>query len=134
MICATNLAPYKGIIHTILAEIYTNMIEHGLLNLDSTQKNNDTGFTHYYEHKDQSLLRASNLELDISVSYEPGPLQNTLTIIVTHNGKGNNEFTATYKEDVHGNPGGRGILLLNSLCEDVEISDDGRRIKVIFQA
>jgi CheY-like chemotaxis protein len=134
MICATNLAPYKGIIHTILAEMYTNMLEHGLLHLDSTQKNEDIGFIHYYDQKDESLQLARDLVLDVNVVYELGSDTNRLTITMSHNGDGNNEFATTDNENIHDTPGGRGMLLLENLCEDVEISDGGRSIKAVYQA
>lgn len=134
MICATTLAPYKGIIHTILAEMYTNMFEHGLLNLDSRQKQEDTDFAHYYAQMDESLMHASNLRLDINVDYEPGPPNNRLVIAMSHNGKGHMDTTAIQHADFCDDPFGRGMLLLNSLCDEVDISDAGRRIKIVYQA
>lgn len=133
MMCATNLVPYKGIIHTVLAEIYSNMLEHGLLELKSEQKYDEDGFTAYYEEKKRLLTHANDLLLEININYQPDFPNSKLIIAMSHNGKKATEFHAVQHNDTHNNAYGRGMLLLNSLCENVKIFDDGRKVEVIYR-
>jgi hypothetical protein len=43
-----GLKPYTNTLNTILAELYSNALEHGLLGLDSSLKNSAQGFARYY--------------------------------------------------------------------------------------
>ena len=134
MICSTNLAPYKGIIHTILSEIYSNMLEHGLLDLQSEQKYDEDGFAAYYEQKNNLLKHSNDLLLEINISYEPELTHNKLAISMAHNGKPANSINSTHSGDTNTEAYGRGMLLLTSLCEDVNFYDEGRKVEVVYLA
>lgn len=133
MLCATNLAPYKGIIHTILAEIYSNMLEHGLLELNSEQKYDEDGFAAYYEQKRELLTAANDLSLEIKVSYQPDFANSKLVISMSHNGNKATQFSTIQHADNQTKTYGRGMLLLNSLCENVNILDEGRKVEVVYR-
>jgi len=133
MICANHFKNQKGLVHTILAEIYSNMIEHGLLQLDSVQKYNDHGFQAYYDQKRAMLARAMNLAIDIRISFHPEPVPGKLIISMTHNGKSSNEYSDSNPIDTGTKLHGRGMLLLENLCEEVYIHDQGREIEVVYR-
>jgi len=50
-----GLREHGGSLFTILSELYSNALEHGLLQLDSSLKLNYQGFTHYYQARKERL-------------------------------------------------------------------------------
>lgn len=132
MICASTLAPHKGIIHTILAEIYTNMLEHGLLNLHSELKCRDDGFDTYYAQKQKALKQAKDLVMRFDISLQPGSPRNRLVICASHNGESTQTIPSVSEPDSQDQPYGLGLLLLESLCQQVITEDKGRRVTAIY--
>lgn len=133
MICATTLAQYKGLIHTILAEMYTNILEHGVLRLNSSQKENDSGFSSYYENKQAGLNNTTGMCIEINVKYQRDGAGKELIISMSHNRDSNHEITTTLNDSFHEHPHGRGMLLLNNLCENVRLSHDGKNLEVVYR-
>lgn len=136
MICASTLAAHKGTIHTILAEIYTNMLEHGLLHLSSKQKSNNDGFDAYYAHKQQALAQATGLlmRLDITLQPDSDSPRSRLVICASHNAESTQAVAVDPNQDPTTKPSGRGMLLLESLCERVVLEDKGQRVTVTYLA
>ena len=133
MICATTLAQYKGLVHTILAEMYTNILEHGVLRLNSVQKDEERGFSTYYEDKQAMLNNLNDMCIDINVSYHPDEKNKKLVISMSHNRDTNHEITTTVDDAFNESPHGRGMLLLNNLCEQVKLSRDGKNLEVTYR-
>ena len=58
MRCASELqdfGSYRGQIHTVLAELYSNALEHGLLRMNSDLKSDADGFEEYYRCRAERL-------------------------------------------------------------------------------
>lgn len=132
MLCSSALSAHKGIIHTILAEIYTNMLEHGLLNLNSEKKCNDAGFTAYYDQKDQAIKHANNLQMRFEISLQPDTPKSRLLIRASHNAGNLQTVTPNAPQSRQAVPCGRGMLLLENLCEHVSLDEGGTRITAIY--
>ncbi len=132
-------APYLRVrasaIYTVLAELYSNALEHGVLGLRSELKSSAEGFAQYYQARAKALDQVSG-----SVRFEvEGSIQETqveLRIRVKDSGKGfdyesylerarSSETTAGYH--------GRGVRLLWDLCETVEFRDPGNEVEVTMQ-
>jgi len=50
-----ELAVHKGVLYTILAELYSNALDHGVLGLDSSMKADAKGFATYYSQREMLL-------------------------------------------------------------------------------
>lgn len=133
MICTTTLAPYKGIIHTIIGEIYSNMLEHGLLNLDSNLKCDDEGFIEYYEKRKTALMCAKDLSLEINIRFQPHTSNDKLVITMSHNGNPQANFDQSQTDELNTRPCGRGMLLLKNLCENITVFDGGRKVQAVYR-
>ena len=62
-----DLRTQGGALYTVLAELYSNALEHGVLGLDSTLKADAKGFSHYYRERGERL-QALTESGDITVS------------------------------------------------------------------
>src|SRR5690606_36261357 len=50
-----GLRGHSGSLYTILSELYSNALEHGVLGLDSRLKETPEGFADYYQQRQQRL-------------------------------------------------------------------------------
>lgn len=131
IICAKQpLSSHKSIIHTILSELYSNALEHGILELDGEIKVDDAGFALYYEQMTKRLAILDKGEVVMTARYHPDPHGGNLEVTVKNSGKGF-EFDKTKAEPAIGH--GRGLLLLNALCERVTYSPDGKTVSIVYQ-
>ncbi len=132
-------APYlrarASSIYTVLAELYSNALEHGVLGLCSDLKSSAEGFAQYYQARAKALENVSG-----SVRFEvEGSIKDTqvmLRIRVADSGKGfDYEAYVERAQSTAANAGyhGRGVRLLWDLCETVEFFDPGNEVEVTMQ-
>ena len=120
-----GLAIRSGELYTILAELYYNALDHGVLGLESEMKACPDGFAEYYRLKDQRLLSLDEAWIKIILEHQPMSPGGLLTIRLEDSGKG---FDYRNIEDcMEKNDGysGRGVLLLRELCHSLEYLGDG---------
>lgn len=120
-----------GQINTILNELYTNALEHGVLGLESSIKSNPEGFHRYYQMRDERLRKLKNGFIKVNASHEPLDNGGLLRLRFTDSGKG-------FDYQVHQNDAqspvfyGRGLMLVSSLCRHVEYGGAGNEVMVEF--
>ena len=134
--CATEL---QGLhdqhtsIYTVLAELYSNALEHGLLDLDSALKSGPGGFQKYYKLRKSRLETLTDGEISVRLDHhvdESGP---ALTVTVQHNGAGfEPETLVLVRIDANTGLCGRGIPMISQLCDSLTYSDGGRRAKAVI--
>ena len=123
---------HRDKIFTILSELYSNALEHGVLGLDSSLKNSADGFEQYYKERESRLQSISGHAISIDFSYTKGS-PDSLKLVMTDTGAGF-DYEATMKPSSKDNdPHGRGVSLLRSLCSDIQYSDGGRTVTVHYQ-
>lgn len=127
-----GLLKYSESIFMIISELFNNCVDHGLLGLDSKLKESAEGFGQYYKLREKRLLER---EGSVKVIFSHLPVKNggRLTIRMNDTGDGfdfqKQVSRFSENQDFHG----RGIQLVNSLCESLEYSDNGTRVKAIFE-
>lgn len=128
-----HLQEHIPTLETILTELYNNALDHGVLALDSSTKDEPDGFCKYYEERESLLQQASILpgwiRLDLHCYYhcEGG----TLTLEMQDSGPG---FIAR-KWKAPAGPGqrwGRGIRIVTELSDTVTFSECGTEVKVRY--
>ncbi|MDN4503691.1 SpoIIE family protein phosphatase [Alteromonadaceae bacterium BrNp21-10] len=121
---------HGGYIFTILSELYSNSLEHGLLGLDSSIKSTDEGFLQYYELRKQRLneLIQGQIELEVEFIAQQG----LLNIAITDSGSGYDYNKAGEGKGNVSDSYGRGLELLQRLSTQIEYFAGGRRVKVIY--
>lgn len=127
---AVGLVEHKDYVHTILTEMYTNSLDHGILKLDSQMKKTEEGYQEYYYQRALRLEKLSEGTIKIEVSFNPGQGGGWVDMSVCDSGKGFD--VASIKSADEDDSFGRGISLINSLCEKVEYSNGGCTINAQY--
>ena len=125
-----DLREHSGTLYSILAELYSNALEHGVLGLESELKNNTDGFSRYYQLRKQRIESLKEgwirFELGHSVTDNGG----VLSISVEDSGEGFNPDSSD--EKLENQYSGRGITLLRKLCHSVSYDKQGSRATVEY--
>lgn len=126
-----QLRRHVGEIHTVLAELYSNALEHGLMRLDSGLKSSAAGFARYYQARAKALDHLKGyIRFDFTCRIDGRAGE--LVINVVDSGPGF-DFAAKLAEerrDRHYH--GRGIRLLHELCDSLRYKGDGNEVEVVF--
>ncbi len=125
----TLLRPNRDVIGLLLAELYSNALEHGLLDLQSDLKNTGDGFAEYYSQRQERIGNLTNASIKIyfELLHEK---ETILRIRMTDSGKGF-EFENVVDFD-HEDTFGRGISLVHRVCNKLEYSNGGCTVEVDF--
>ena len=127
-----GLPVHRGPIFTILSELFHNALDHGVLNLDSSLKQNPAGFSDYYTMRQARLDALESGYIKISLKVSPTETGGALTLEITDSGNGFDVETVKAsmrqaEQDAH-YYAGRGLHIINKLCQNVDILDSGKRI------
>ncbi|MBF0271195.1 MAG: SpoIIE family protein phosphatase [Magnetococcales bacterium] len=128
-------------LYTILAELFSNALDHGLLKLDTRTKKTPEGFIQYYTQREERLARLEEGTIRLELSHRPRPPEQTGTeprggeihILMEDTGCGF-ELDQVHSQ-LQGNVGhgGRGIALVKSLCHSLEYQGRGNRAKAVYR-
>lgn len=118
--------PHLDLVCSILSELVTNAVDHGLLGMDSSIKELPEGFFLFYQQREEKLLELdSNAWLTLDLDYQPS--QQLLVMVLEHNGEGFN-YQQHPKQTQQNLTYGRGIVLATELCDTLEYSNQGKRV------
>ncbi|MBI4696452.1 MAG: SpoIIE family protein phosphatase [Gammaproteobacteria bacterium] len=121
-----GLAPHRTPLYAVLVELYSNALEHGILQLDSGLKHRHHGFAEYYAERQRRLETLADACVVFSCRHEPVTGGGRLELRVSHTGKGFDAAGASRELATNDGYSGRGIRLIRSLCESLEYLDGGR--------
>ncbi|PTQ89319.1 ATP-binding SpoIIE family protein phosphatase [Agitococcus lubricus] len=130
-----GLKPYINTLNTVLAELYSNALEHGVLGLDSMLKSNAQGFAQYYKLRHEKLIALENGTIKFDIKHEPTELGGRLILQVTDSGQGFQVATLNKETDLTqqiSHYHGRGLRLIRTLCQRLEIIPPGNSVIVEF--
>ena len=121
-------------VFTILTEIFTNALDHGILGLDSSIKSDAAGYMDYYQRKAERLATKEKGNIQIALSHE---LKETgggqLTIHVIDSGDGFDYQKFSFNDiEKESKFFGRGLSLVSNLCEDVRFMGKGNVIMAVY--
>ncbi|MBN8431969.1 serine/threonine-protein phosphatase [Microbulbifer salipaludis] len=111
-----------------LGELFRNALEHGVLELDSAIKSTDEGFVHYYDLMAQRRGQLDEGWVRISLSSSEGDSGGELTLVVEDSGSGFPEV-----REAAGAYAGRGLKLLQTVCEEVRFEPGSSRIEATIR-
>lgn len=127
-----GLRPYSGQIYTILAELYSNALEHGVLRLDSDLKATAAGFVEYYERRTQLLNDLEDGFVCFSFRHRSTDAGGVLVVVVEDSGLGFNVDDTLSQHMDRGKYNGRGVALVRSLCDSLEYTGCGNSVEVSY--
>ena len=122
----------RATVHTILTELFSNALDHGVLNLDSKLKQSSEGYMQYYAEKAARLESYDTGSIEIELIHELIQGGGRLTMHIIDSGKG---FDFTKEESLGENLmlSGRGRALVNKLCKSVKYHGKGNAVTVVYE-
>lgn len=128
-----GLRLHSGAIFTILTELFSNALEHGILKLSSALKRSPDGFSEYYAERERRLNELESDSVRFEIEHLPATDGGHLHISVKDSGEGFD--VAAMKSLPPGTSpyGGRGIPLLIALCDKVEWYESGNHVAVSYR-
>ncbi|MCK5898259.1 MAG: SpoIIE family protein phosphatase [Methylococcales bacterium] len=121
-------------LYTILTELYVNSLDHGILKLDSTLKSTPEGFGNYFNEREKRLatLATGNISFSLKGFRKDKQLKIKITIVDSGDGfdisKVLNKPRLTEGLVLYG----RGIILVNDLCQSLVYSEPGNKVEVVY--
>ncbi len=127
-----GLRAQSGALYSVLAELYSNALEHGVLGLDSGLKRDASGFARYYQERNARLdaLRSGYVRVHLEVV--PTGEGGCLSIRVEDSGKGFDIARVMERPAENVRLSGRGVNLVQQLGRNASWSDNGRSARVEF--
>ncbi|MGY2169296.1 ATP-binding SpoIIE family protein phosphatase [Pseudomonas gingeri] len=127
-----GLRAHSGALYSVLAELYSNALEHGVLGLDSSLKRDVRGFAQYYEQRNRRLLDLQEGFVRVSLQVVPEGKGGRLCIEVEDSGAGFDVERVMARPLEVDRLSGRGVGLVRQLSHCARWSNDGRRAHVEF--
>ncbi|ARU57577.1 MAG: fused response regulator/phosphatase [Pseudomonadales bacterium] len=128
-----GLRLHSGSIYTVMAELFSNALEHGILGLDSKLKSTPEGFARYYSERARKLEGLTDDWIRFQIDHKPDGPGGIITIKVEDSGPGFDYGKyADYKLDQNKKFSGRGIPLLMTLCKSVDFNEAGNAVEVEY--
>ncbi len=125
---------HNEILYLIVAELYLNALDYGVLKLDSDLKKTATGFSEYYEERARRLENLTDGSINIHVESEWYDDFGNLKVRIEDSGEGfdyaNRKATNMEASLAHH---GRGLALLNSLGCSVHFEGKGNIVVADYQ-
>lgn len=126
-----NGGPHLDLVCSVLSELFSNAIEHGLLDMDSSVKERPDGFFLFYQMREEKLAKLDDrLWIKLTLDYQPS--QNSLVIELEHNGKGF-DYQSIRREKNTELTYGRGIVLASELCDSLTYSKQGTVAAAVYR-
>lgn len=127
-----GLRAFSSVLYTILAELYTNALEHGVLGLDSALKTTADGFTNYYRLREERINLVSEGFVRIQISHKTNEAGGVLKVRIEDSGEGFDHGRRTTDTLESFGYSGRGIALVEKLCGRVTYLGCGNIVEVDF--
>lgn len=127
-----GLRSQGGALYSVLAELYTNALEHGVLGLDSRLKRDALGFAQYYRERSARLAGLEDGYVRLHLQIVPRGKGGHLTIRVEDSGAGFDVDRALALPMSANELSGRGLSLIRELSQHCHWSQGGRTACVEF--
>ncbi|MFJ2428631.1 fused response regulator/phosphatase [Pseudomonas sp. P1.31] len=127
-----GLRGQSGALYSVLAELYSNALEHGVLGLDSSLKRDAVGFARYYEQRNTRLEALQDGYVRVHLQVTPQEQGGCLVIRVEDSGKGFDVARVMERPLENVRLSGRGVSLVRQLGRNASWSDEGRSARVEF--
>lgn len=129
-----GLRSHSGELYTLISELYSNALEHGVLRLDSKQKASADGFMRYYTQREQRLSALESGQVTFRLKHKPEADGGQLTIELEDSGCGFDYESGTQSAHLSSEHyGGRGLTLVEKLCDQLQYEGKGNRVTAVFR-
>jgi two-component system, HptB-dependent secretion and biofilm response regulator len=117
---------------TVLTELYINALDHGILGLPSTLKTDPAGFAQYFREREQRLKVLNHGYVLFHITVEQNEGFRSIQIRIEDSGEGFDH--TSHQNNLQNNLAlaGRGILLIQDLCESLKYIGNGNIAEVVY--
>lgn len=127
-----GLRAQGGALFSVLAELYSNALEHGVLGLDSTLKANAEGFAEYYRQRSLRLAALTEGFVRFHLQLLPEGAGGRLIVRVEDSGSGFDALRVPAHPSDTYSLSGRGLALVRQLSERCSWGDGEPGVRVEF--
>ena len=110
---------------TVMTELYINALDHGVLGLDSNLKTDPAGFEAYFQTRESRLAMLDSGYVIFNLSVEQESTRRSILLRIEDSGKGFDFENLPLPDSGDTALSGRGILLIQDLCESLEYHGKG---------
>ena len=138
-----GLRQHRTPLYTVLAELYTNALEHGVLGLSSELKATPDGFAKYYEKRKERLQALTKGKVSFSLEHFADEEGGLLVVRVKDSGEGFDIHRKSREKglDKHKNVTidenddffGRGLQLISNLSQKLTLFEPGNEVEVQYR-
>lgn len=127
-----GLREQSGALYSVMAELYSNALEHGVLGLDSRLKRDAQGFAQYYRQRHERLAQLDSGYVRLHMQVVPTERGGKLSVRLEDSGQGFDVEQELARPVDIDRLSGRGLSLVRQLSNAVRWSDGGRSVCVEF--
>jgi len=121
---------------TIITELFVNALDHGVLGLSSELKSSAEGFSQYFFEREKRLKALETGFVDISLKFFHEKVGDKVVVTIKDSGEGFDVLSVFKKSNVANGDTlayrGRGILLVEQLCETLEFKENGSTVQAVY--
>lgn len=128
-----GLEKHRENLYTLISELYSNSLEHGILGLDSSLKHDVNGFAKYYGLRKERLQELQDAEIQMYFKHVPIEDGGSLYLSITDSGRGFDFNQIFSKLNDNSNAYGRGIALVSAIVDKLEYADQGKTVEVEYR-
>ncbi|TNF89671.1 MAG: SpoIIE family protein phosphatase [Gammaproteobacteria bacterium] len=110
---------------TVMTELYVNALDHGVLGLDSSLKTDPDGFETYFQTRESRLSSLDSGYVIFNLSVEQESTRRSILLRIEDSGKGFDYGNHSPENGGDTALSGRGIMLIQDLCESLEYHGKG---------
>ncbi len=123
-------------IYIVLTELFINALDHGVLGLSSLLKNPVEGFSQYTNERAKRMYDLNDAYVQIILKFYPLDNGARVSIDIKDSGQGF-DVVEVFKshngiENLESQLSGRGIKLVNQLCDTLEYQDRGTSVSANY--
>ena len=130
LVCSIEGASeHRSNLFLLLSEAYNNALDHGILGLNSKNKDTEEGFYEYYIQRAEVLAELNSGYLNFTALYQP----EVQSIVFTIEDSGKGFCTEQqHKADNKAHSHGRGLGLMEEIASGVSYNDIGNKININY--
>ncbi len=122
----------SGEIYTLLSELYSNALEHGILRLPSEWKISPEGFGQYYAEREARMAETVGHSIRFTLRHTPQEQGGQLEILCEDSGEGFDYRPCLAETSTDNKYSGRGLMLLRQISSSLSFNDKGNQVGVVY--
>jgi len=127
-----QLREKSGELLLILAELFTNAFEHGVLGLDAGLKKEVSTMERYFVQREEAIANLEQGWIKIDIELNREDQRGNIILRVEDSGPGFDYSEELPELSDNITPSGRGIPLLLSLCKEVKYMGRGNKVQAVY--